>query len=357
MSTIIMYFSELLSKTLQAVFLSLQHNWIVLAVTIMTAVLFKTYVDANKLSELLTRKKRVSVFASVSLGAFTPFCACGTTAVIIGMLTTALPWGAIMAFLTSSPLMSPDGFIMITGILGIRFALGLTAASLLIGISSGLITNVIESKTNFLDNQTRYSEASKESKVVCKCLESSVNIPILAFDAIFREGDEFYCCDDAKMEEYGMTTKNDIGFRILEKFKLKQLSSELIELGVKQILFFYMIFVAIGYLINSFVPMSIISVLFGKNSLFAIPLATLIGFPLYLTTESGVPIIQSMLKSGAGEGAMLAFMISGPATSAWVIAGLSSFLKKRAIMLYLGFIVVGSILSGYLYECFLYLGI
>jgi len=80
---------------------------------------------------------------------------------------------------------------------------------------------------------------------------------------------------------------------------------------------------------------------------------SVIGLPLYITTESATPIIQSILKSGASEGSMLAFIITGSATSAWVIAGLNTFMRRRAILLYIGFVLAGGILSGYLYNLFI----
>ena len=66
-------------------------------------------------------------------------------------------------------------------------------------------------------------------------------------------------------------------------------------------------------------------------------------------------MIQSLLQSGASEGAMLAFIITGSATSAWVIAGLSTFMKKRVVGLYVAYIIVGGILSGYMYDSILVL--
>jgi uncharacterized membrane protein YraQ (UPF0718 family) len=57
-----------------------------------------------------------------------------------------------------------------------------------------------------------------------------------------------------------------------------------------------------------------------------------------------------MLESGASEGTKLAFMITGSATSAWVIAGLATFMKKRAIILYVLFVLVGGVMSGYLFD-------
>ena len=59
------------------------------------------------------------------------------------------------------------------------------------------------------------------------------------------------------------------------------------------------------------------------------------------------------MAQGAGGDAMLAFMITGAATSAWVVAGISTFMKKRVIGVYVFFILAGGILSGYLYDLFL----
>jgi uncharacterized membrane protein YraQ (UPF0718 family) len=127
--------------------------------------------------------------------------------------------------------------------------------------------------------------------------------------------------------------------------------------GVKQILLFFSIFAAVGYLINYFVPTSIIMALFRPDSVLSVPLAALIGLPLYVTGESAIPLIQSLIAGGAGEGSMMAFMITGPATSAWVIAGITAFMKKKAIGLYVLYILAGGIIAGYLYDLIVALGL
>jgi uncharacterized protein len=144
---------------------SLSHNWIPLSLSILVASVMRAHVDPEKVKLFLLRTPKVSIAGSVLVGALTPLCACGTMGVIIGMLTTTMPWGPVMAFLTSSPLMSPDGFIMISGIISYRFAIGLTAASIIIGLGSGYITHLIETRTNFLQNQSRVSGA--ESGPAC----------------------------------------------------------------------------------------------------------------------------------------------------------------------------------------------
>lgn len=370
MKSIIFSLWNLLVETIQAVLNSLAHNWLVLTLAVVTAVILKTYVNTERLNQALLKRKKVSIFVSVLFGAFTPFCACGTTAVIIGMLSTTLPWGPIMAFLTSSPLMSPDGFIMISGVIGLRFAIALTFASLVIGICSGFLTTIIDQKTSFLHNQTRYFEnpqpascscSSTTQSIPCDCptSEASVSCDCPTSQAYTSCGcstpkASISCAcatnEDITQQNIGAGKRQNALSGFISKYKLDKLTSEFINLGLRQILLYFCIFIAVGYLINHFVPTSIISVLFGKSSILAVPLASLIGLPLYITTESAVPIMQSMIQSGAGEGAMLAFIITGSATSAWVIAGLSTFLKKRAIILYVGYILAGGILSGYIYE-------
>jgi uncharacterized membrane protein YraQ (UPF0718 family) len=350
------YFWELLTQTVQAVGISLSHNWKVLLLSILMAVGLQTYVNSDKLAKVLFKRKKVSIIASVLFGAFTPLCACGTTAVLIGMLTTALPWGPIMAFLTSSPLMSPDGFVFISGVINLRFAIALTVASLVIGIGSGFITNVIEKKTNFLTNQSRYlgkeknlSELLSNSAVQASCAcgaegRDENDLVNNSEISVITEGD-LLCCSTT-------TSQSILPMNWIKKLKLKEFSLGIFQLGIKKILFFYIIFIAIGFIINYFIPTSVITLLFGKRSFYAVPLASLIGLPLYITTNSGIPIIQSLMESGASEGAMLAFMITGSATSAWVIAGLVTFMKKRAIILYVTFVLAGGILAGYVLDFF-----
>ncbi len=319
---------KLLTEMMMEVIGSLIHNWVPLSLAILIVAIMTVYIEQEKLKQALLRKTHISIWASVAVGAFTPLCACGTMAVIIGMLTTTLPWGPIMAFLTSSPLMSPDGFIMLTGIISLKFAIALTIASIVIGLGSGYLTHLIEKKTDFLKNQTRFSK--KPQVQTCACTDA-VPIP----------------------EQVG--TNIFLGF--LKKIKWWEIAKALMNIGVKKILLFYSIFVAVGFLINYFVPTSIIVALFSAKNFFAVPLAALIGLPIYVSTESSIPLIKALMAGGASGGAMLAFMITGPGTSAWVVAGIATIMKKRAVILYVLFLLAGGILLGYLYDLLLATGI
>lgn len=312
---------NLMKEMLLYVYGSILHNALILILGVLIAALIKVYVNPERFKKTLLEKSNVSIMGSVAFGAFTPLCACGTMAVIVSMLTTALPWGPIMAFLTSSPLMSPDQFVLLSGIIGVRFALALTVASVIIGLGSGYITNYIERHTGFLSNQARFTPDAKAERM--------------------REL-------RAKTKDQELAATKSVSF--YERFKIGELLESFVDIGLKKVLLYFAVFSAVGYLINKFIPTELIMSLFNSKNIFAVPLAALIGLPLYVSGPASIPIIKVLTDAGASGGAILAFMITGPGTSAGVIAGIATIMRKRAIALYVGFILVGGIILGYAYE-------
>jgi uncharacterized membrane protein YraQ (UPF0718 family) len=325
---------QLVKDTLVYVAGTLIHNAPILILGVLVAAAISVYVDAEKFRQMLMRKSIVSIPATVAFGTFTPFCACGTMALVVAMLTTALPWGPIMAFLTSSPLMGPDDFIFISGIISVEFAVALTVASIIIGLGSGFAAQLIEKKTHFLDNQTRFSKRIDHQSQ--DCLDC---------------GDMNCCAESATSSQIADSRLQ----KFIIKYKLKDFLRFCFDVGVKQILIYFAVFAAVGYLINQYVPAELITQYLGKGNIFAVPLLALVGLPLYVTGPSSLPVIDALMAGGASGGALLAFLITGPGTSAGVIAGIAMIMKRRAILLYVAFLLVGAILLGYLYDFFLFI--
>lgn len=369
---------NLIIEIVSGVIGSLIHNWLPLSLAILTAACLTVYLNPEKLRQSLLRRSAVSIPASVAFGAFTPLCACGTMAVIIAMLTTTLPWGPIMAFLTSSPLMSPDGFILVAGIISMKFAIALAVASVVIGLVSGYATHCIEKRTDFLKNQVRIQKTEKPQPQTVRQTPERIAVmkPVLSCacsDTEMSRGTpccptEQLCCaapaDFGGRSLFFDTTEFFVAEHLFERttdlirqWKLQKVWKAVVNIGFKQIILYYSIFVGIGLLINKLIPASIITGLFSGSSIFSVPIAAFIGLPLYMNGESALPLIKSLMDSGAGGGAMLAFLITGPGTSAGVIAGISTIMKRRAITLYVLFLLVGGIVLGYLYDILLAAGI
>lgn len=307
---------ELLYNTLLYVVQTLKHNALWLMLGIGTASVIRVYLDPEKLKHRLTKSSGASIPGSVAFGAFTPFCACGTMAVVVAMMTTVLPWGPIMAFLTSSPLMSPDFFILLSGVVSLRFAIALTVASIGIGLTAGIVTYYIEANTSWLTGQARFTQTE----------------PTFVFAAATAGGG---CCTEKPNTD---------------PYKLKELFDTVVNVGLKKVLVYFSVFAAVAYWINQFVPTSLITSLFGSNNLFAVPIAALLGIPLYVSGSSSLPLINTLLAGGASGGVLLAFMITGPGTSLGAIAGIMTIMKKKAVGLYVLYIFIGAVTAGYLYN-------
>lgn len=345
---------------------TLVHDSVPLAFGIIVATILNVYVEPEKFKAILLKRKKVSILGSVAFGAFTPLCSCGTMAVIISMLTTVLPWGPIMAFITSSPLMSPDMFIMLSGIISVKFAIALTLCSVIIGITAGYISHYLEKNTKFFDDQVRFSKSqisqennndlacciSSESKIASKFkISKPIKNSCCSENITAKVKISKKCCEDSNT----MNIKEEDSF--IKKYKLNKLLSVLINLGLKQILLYFSAFAAIGYLINRFVPSSLIMSLFGTNNIFSVPLAALIGIPLYVSDASTIPLIKTLMDAGGSGGAVLAFMITGPGTSVGAIVGSLTIMKKKAVLLYVSILFISAIVLGYLYNFLLLSGL
>ena len=358
---------NLLKETLLYVLTTIIHNGPILAFGILVAAIMKVYLDPEKFKAMLAKRAGVSIPVTVAFGAFTPFCACGTMAVVLSMLTTALPWGPIMAFLTSSPLMSPDEFILYSGIVSVKFAVALATASIIVGIGSGYITHLIEKHTHFLDNQARFAKiktqpscCGTEIKVTTLCGCTEISATTCDCDLVESKTTSCGCLEipeeKANIQGCGCGSSSKIQ-SFVQKYKLKELFKVFYEVGIKQVLVYFAIFAAIGFMINRFIPTALIIKYFGSGNKFAVPLLAIIGIPLYVSGSSAIPIITALMAGGASSGALLAFMITGPGTSAGVIAGIATIMKKKALILYVSYLLVFAIVLGYLYDFLLMLGI
>jgi uncharacterized membrane protein YraQ (UPF0718 family) len=343
---------------------TLIHNAPFLAFGIVTAAWIKVFINPEQVRFWLLKRTSVSIPSSVLFGALTPFCACGTMAVVISLFATALPWGPIMAFLTSSPLMSPSLFVFYSGIMGARFAVMMATASISIGMVGGITAHYLEKNTSWLEGQIRF--AAPTSKPSCECSNMTANQPYpVASECCSSKTDtipqtisiptptgQLACCTagvSPSSHSLAIISANTSSYSLRFDFaKIRQFLKEVFEIGVKKILVYFSLFAAIGYLVNQFVPGDLIMALFSSTHWYAVPLAALVGLPMYVTGASALPLMQVMIDAGASWGSVIAFLITGPGTSVGVLAGLSLILKPKALGLYIAIILIGSIIAGYL---------
>ena len=100
---------DLLGRVADDVWVTVTHTWIFVVISVVAAAATTVYVGAERMSRLLRSRQAIAVTAAVLVATLTPFCSCGTTAVLLGMMASTAPWAPLVAFIVSSPLTSPSG--------------------------------------------------------------------------------------------------------------------------------------------------------------------------------------------------------------------------------------------------------
>jgi len=324
---------------IQTVLYFLKADWHILLIGILLAVGVNVYSDPHKLRGLLVRRAGLSIPGAVLFGALTPLCACGTMAVLISMFVSAMPWGAVMAFLVSSPLTSPSEFMFETAFLGTHFAVAMLISSVALGISAGFLAHYLEKNTSLFKGQFRLGNDKTQT-------------PLTEAECCATAEPEASCCSPA-LQNNPSCSCNAKNAPWQERLKLKEFGQQFVQLGLKKVLLYFVLFIAVGALVERFIPTHLVESLFSEGRAYSIPLSATIGLPLYVSNSAALPLLRSLLNAGAGQGAILAFLIAGKATGVPVILGMSTFLKPKALAYYVGFIYFGSILAGFVLEFYL----
>ncbi len=378
------FISNLLTNAFEQTALSVLHNWPYLLFGILVSALLKVVVNPEKVSAYLTRFRGLGVAAATGLAVGTPFCSCGTAAVIIGMMASSMPWAPIVAFMVASPLTSPEELLYSAGIFGWPFALAFFTSSILLGLAGGAIAGVLESK-GWLAGQARLastpasksaSQAAPAASCACPAAEIiplSVLQPVSAQSccmtapaaapqaiplSVLQPAPVAVCCDAlpgpaAVLSPAAFPPAAELPARLARAgAQVKRIALAMYE-SCRQLLPMFLGFAFIGYLVNSLIPASWVAGIFGSGHVYSVPLAATLGLPLYINTEGSLPLIRAFINNGMSQGAALAFLIAGAGTSIGAIAGALTIARWRVVGLVIGVLWAGAILAGYTYDLLL----
>jgi len=250
---------------------------------------------------------KMVVFAAL-LGGLSPFCSCEVIPFIAAMLALGAPLSAVMAFWLASPLMDPAMFIIISGTLGVEFALAKVVAAVGIGIGGGLLT-MMAAKTAVFANPLKARAGTGNS-----CSSNTFSgVPMWRFWQSQGRRDTF----KASALENG-------------HFLLKWL--------------------ALAYVLEAmmvqYVPASWISGVLGGDGVGPIILGALVGAPAYLNGYAAVPLVDALLAQGMSNGAAMSFMIAGGVSSIPAALAVWALVKPRVFAAYIGFAIIGAVGAG-----------
>ena len=313
--------TEIPAYVVDQVITSLAHNWPFLLFGVLTAAALKVYVGTDRLGALLRRRTPVAVGGAVVAAVATPFCSCGTTAVVLSALASAVPWAPIVAFMVASPLTSPDELLLSAGLFGWGFALLFFGASIALGIAGGAVAYVAE-RAGLLRGQARWSEPA------CPC--SVERVPSRAALSMGPGA-----ASVLEFQPWWLRVRLDVYAR------------EVVRMG-RSMLLLFVGFAAIGYAAIGLIPTAWMTTLLSGSSPVSVVIAATAGIPFYVSSEGSLPLVASLMHGGMGVGPAMAFLITGAGTSVGAISGGLLIARWRVIALVVGTLWVGAIVFGLL---------
>lgn len=271
-----------------------------------------SYFPVDKVKNYISNKKLYGFeyFLAVLLGAVTPFCSCSSIPLFIGFVKGGIPLGVTFAFLISSPLISEIAIAMFWGLFGWKATLVYIASGMMLGMLGGYILGRLK-----LDNLL--------TPWVKEILQQKIN-------------------STGNNEDNGQSFGQRFPTVIKEAWGI-----------VKSVFIYVIIGIGIGGVIHGFVPTEFFEQYIGKNNPFAVPLAVIIGAPMYANPAGVVPIVGALISKGVPMGTALAFMMSVIAISLPEAMMLKKVMTLKLMGYFFGFVIFSIIISGYIFNIIL----
>ncbi|BBB30420.1 permease [Neptunomonas japonica] len=283
-------------------FLAVELTILFLLISYMVGVL-QEYIPPAKIQAILSGKNGKGYFVAGLLGAITPFCSCSTIPFLKGLLRAKAGFGTMMVFLFASPLLNP----IIIGLFAVTFGLQVTVFYFVMAMGVSVVAGYSLEKLGF--ERFIKAEAYIEPKAT---------------------GCGSVCGGKVSVNKW-----KSIGYVTWADFK--------------KVLPYLMGGIALGSLIYGFMPTEFVSAMASDDNPFAVPVAAVIGIPLYIRAEAVIPLSAALAAKGMSLGAVMALIIGSAGASLTEVILLKSIFKNQMIAAFLTVIITMAISSGYLY--------
>jgi uncharacterized membrane protein YraQ (UPF0718 family) len=255
---------------------------------------------------LAGRREGIANVMAASLGVVTPFCSCSAVPLFLGFVQAGVPLGVTFSFLIAAPMVNEVALTLLFGLFGWRVALLYLSLGLAVAIVAGWVLGRMKLE-RYLETWVR-------------------NMP--------RGSAEFESVDLSladRMEAGAMAVREIVG----------------------KVWPYVVVGIAVGAVIHGFVPQDYLASVMGKEAWWSVPMAVLIGVPLYSNAAGVIPVVQALLAKGAALGTVLAFMMSVVALSLPEMVILRKVLTPRLIAAFVGVVATGILLVGYVFNAVL----
>jgi len=262
----------------------------------------RSYFSTIKVKEWLAGKKTMANLFAATFGAITPFCSCSSIPIFISFLKAGVSLGVTFSFLITSPIVNEYLVILMLGFFGFKITLLYVASGIAIGTICGMILGKMNLEKNLVQDLF-----SKENQI-----DTDIKFP---------------------------------NFKSRLLFGFEEAKTILFKLWI-----WILAGVGLGALIHNFIPQEFVRNAINKSDLLSVPIATVIGVPMYGNCAAIVPIAVALFQKGFPLGTALSFMMAVSALSLPEAIMLRRAMNLKLIMIFFAITTLGIIFTGYLFN-------
>ena len=277
---------------------------ILLTVIVFVVGIIRSYFSPEKTRKALEGKPLfIGNVMAGTLGIVTPFCSCSAIPLFIGFVESGIPLGVTFSFLIAAPMINEVALVLLFGLFGWKVALLYLSTGLLIAILAGWVIGKL--KVERFVEEWVYEIKTGDFQMA--------EVKVTFNDRI----------------QAGYTAVVDI---------------------VSKVWIYIVIGIAVGAAVHGYVPENFMASIMGKSAWWSVPLAVLIGVPLYSNAAGIIPILQALLEKGASLGTALAFMMSVIGLSLPEMIILRKVIKIPLIVIFISVVTCGIMIVGFLFN-------
>jgi len=279
--------------------------FILLSVIIFLVAIIRSFFPPEKTRQILSHKREyIGNGLAGLLGIVTPFCSCSAVPLFIGFVESGVPLGVTFSFLVASPMINEVALVLLLGLFGWRIALLYVGTGLVVSFISGILIGKMRMERYVQDYV--YQVKVGNTEIVQQSFREKI--------------------------EYARDYTKDL---------------------LKRIWPYVLIGIGVGGFIHGYVPSDFLLKYAGPGNPFAVPVAVLIGVPLYSNAAGTIPIVQALMGKGMPIGTVLAFMMAVTALSLPEAVILKNVLKMRLLLIFFGIVATAIVGVGYLFNSIL----
>ncbi len=271
--------------------------------------LLQVYVSQERIKRILTtpRKGLNSVLGAL-LGAVTPFCSCSTIPVLVGLFKSGAPFCGAISFLLTSPILNPAIITLMLAFFGVKATVIYSVFTFAFAVVMGLVLD----KAGFEKEIKNVSVKGGHQDGVCweKLQGTFWQKQWQAFKVSFKEAITLF----------------------------------------RSVVLFLLLGAGIGAFIYEFVPTDLLANFAGASNLWAVPLAAVVGIPMYIRTETMIPIASILISKGVAPGVMIALILGGAGASIPEVSLLGSIFRKKMVIAFVLCIFAVAVVTGYVFN-------